>query len=148
MTSLSSGPGWINIGAYPEGPYNPALVYKFWAAAEPTAAASTKRWVLYVHRSKDRGKMFSGYREARTTPPSYQESRAAQPLYVCLGPTARTYTARWIDPANAMAGGSLQVLSSQTISWPGATSCSPGGPGSIQLAPSPAYAYDILLYIS
>jgi hypothetical protein len=36
----------------------------------------------------------------------------------------------------------------QTINWTGMPSCVPGGGGSVPLNTSPAYAYDIALFIS
>jgi hypothetical protein len=40
------------------------------------------------------------------------------------------------------------VPATQTINWTGTTGCVPGGMASVRLNTSPAYAYDIALFIT
>jgi Cellulase (glycosyl hydrolase family 5) len=142
MTSNSTGPSWVNPGPY--AAQEPATgSQKFWAAVEPTPPAATKRWLLYVHHSKSRGRIFDGYQEVSTNN-VYQES-----LSVCLGAASGTYLAQWIDPKNAIVNGVVQPLQTPTtIAWTGNSSCKPGGAGAFTLPSPPHYAYDIALLIS
>jgi len=143
-------PCWINIESYPILPIPPNTVFKFWAAVEPTAAAGTKRWLLYIHHSKDRGLAFDGYRAEIITQPGaqYQEGGPAHPLSVCLGTTPGDYQVRWINPATAWKNGAVNANPVQAIHWAGSASCTPGGQNAVTLAASPKYAYDIALLIS
>ena len=146
-------PDWINMPPYPEPPVQHGVINKFWAAVEPTATAATKRWLLYIHQSRDRNLVQDGYRQPLNQP-RFQESTPASPLGVCLGSTSGTYTAYWINPAFPMQNGAVNpivvngVPATQTINWTGTTGCVPGGMGSVRLNTSPAYAYDIALFIT
>jgi len=140
-------PDWINVLPYPEPP--PTGINKFWAAVEPTATAAARRWLLYIHRSKDRGLVQDGYRQVPNQPPFHETG-----LSVCLGAASGTYTAYWINPAFPVQNGAVNPIvvngapATQTINWTGMTGCVPGGAGSVALNTSPAYAYDIALFIS
>jgi Cellulase (glycosyl hydrolase family 5) len=140
MKTSSSSPSWVNPG--PWRALEPSGSHKFWAAVEPTSTALTKRWLLYIHHSSDRGLVYDGYQEYYTSPPQYQEH-----VGVCLGTTSGNYTAKWIAPTNAVLNGVVQTLQSTPISWTGTSACTPGGGGSAALA-SPLYSYDIALLIS
>jgi len=146
-------PDWINMPPYPEPPVQQGVINKFWAAVEPTATAAAKRWLLYIHQSRDRNLVQDGYRQPLNQP-QFQESTAASPLGVCLGTASGTYTAYWINPAFPMQNGAVKpivvngVPATQTINWTGTTGCVPGGTGSVRLNASPAYAYDIALFIT
>lgn len=114
-----------------------------WAAVEPTASAATKRWLLYVHHSTDRQRVYDGYQEVSTSN-AYQEN-----LSVCLGTASGSYRAQWIDSKNATLDGVVQTLQAPTpIAWTGTTSCTPGGTGAFTLPNPPHYSYDIALLIS
>jgi hypothetical protein len=136
-------PDWINMASYPEPPPLGGVIAKFWAAVEPTAAAATKRWLLYIHQSRDRGFVQDGYRMPLGQPPYHENN-----LAVCLGGTSGTYTAYWVDPAFPMQNGAVKPIATQTINWTGNSACVPGMAGSLPLNSSPAYAYDIALFIS
>ncbi|HEY6321950.1 MAG TPA: hypothetical protein VJA16_10365 [Thermoanaerobaculia bacterium] len=136
-------PDWIDIAPYPEPPVQGGAINKFWAAVEPTATAATKRWLLYIHQSRDRNLVQDGYRM-----PLNQPQHQEKGLSVCLGSTSGRYTAYWIDPAFPMSNGLVNPIATQSITWTGTTSCVPGGAGSMPLNPSPGYAYDIALFIS
>lgn len=150
----SQPPTWVNPGAYPVAASR-FTTYKFWAAVEPTATAATKRWLLYIHHSIDPTMVFDGY---HASPSQYQEGTSQQcpsglsscPFSVCLGTTSGNYTAKWIDPKNAMLGGVVQVIPGSIptpITWIGTSACTPGGAGSIPLT-SPTYSFDVALLIS
>ena len=141
-------PDWINMPPYPEPPAIGAI-NKFWAAVEPTATAATKRWLLYIHQSIDRGLVQDVYRQPLNQPLHHETG-----LSVCLGAASGTYTASWINPAFPIQNGTVNpivvngVPATQTINWTGTTGCVPGGARSLALNASPAYAYDIALFIS
>jgi len=140
-TSNPASPNWINPGTY--GALESAS-QKFWAALEPAGTWATQRWLLYIHHSNDRLITFDGYTAVVTPTPAYQEH-----LSVCLGAGSGTYKVRWFDPKYAVdAAGNLTPLRTDTLSWPGTTTCTPGGAGSIPLQASPLYNYDLAVLIS
>lgn len=142
MTSSSTAPSWVNPGPYAASePITGSK--KYWAAVEPAPSASTKRWLLYVHHSLGRGRIYDGYQEVSVSG-AYQEN-----LSVCLGPTSGSYRAQWIAPSNAVLNGVVQTLQAPTpISWTGNSACKPGGSGAFTLPSPPHYSYDIPLLIS
>lgn len=152
----NGSPDWVSIAAYPTEPLPTNTAAKFWAAVEPIASAATKRWLLYIHQSQDRGLVQDGYRMPVSTPGAPPlPPHPGETLSVCLGSVSGTYTAYWINPADPIttAGLPKPIMVNnqpvqQTINWTGTTSCKPGGSGSKALNPSPPYPYDIALFIS
>jgi hypothetical protein len=144
-TSDTTAPSWVNPGQY--AAFESATSsHKFWAALEPTNNAANKRWLLYVHHSNPRNLVNDGY-SAVITAGAYREN-----LSVCLGAASGNYVVRWVfDPKNAVdSAGNFNSAAVRTDSffWPGATTCTPGGAGSIPLQQSPPYNYDLALSVS
>jgi hypothetical protein len=125
-------PNWINIGSYATA----TASNKYYAALEPSGTATTIKYALYIHRSSTRNLGFRGYQPIAPPPGNYSES-----LKLCLGTTSGTYLAEWISPTSGA------VLSTQTINWPGSSTCANGGPGSVNLN-SQTYTYDIALRVT
>jgi hypothetical protein len=141
-TSNSSAPNWVNPGPY-AAPEPATGSQKYWAAVQPSSSAVPKRWLLYVHHSADRRRIYDGYQEVSVTG-AYQEN-----LSVCLGTTSGSYRVQWIDPKNAILNGVVQTLQTPTpIAWTGTSSCTPGGAGAFPLPNAPHYSYEIALWIS
>ena len=141
QTSNPTSPSWINPGPYAA---QEASSLKFWAALEPFGTFTDPRWLLYIHHSKRRDLTFDGY-QAIVTSGGYRE----QNLRVCLGAAAGTYKVRWLDPKNAVdTAVNYTPLRTDTLNWPGATSCTPGGTGSVALQQSPAYNHDLAVLIT
>jgi hypothetical protein len=114
---------------------------------EPTATATIIQYALYIHHSQPRYKdgdptkgllAFGGYQPIFG---GYHES-----LRVCLGQQPGTFVAQWITPST-----NTPIGASQTIPWPGSTTCGNGGPGSIPInwpAQNYTYPYDIALVVT
>ncbi len=142
QASSQTFPSWVNPGPY--GAQEGTNLFKFWAALEPFGTFTDPRWLLYIHHSGRRNLPFDGY-QAVVTSGGYRE----QGLRVCLGSAAGNYKVRWLDPKNAVdAAGNYTPLRTDTLNWPGATSCTPGGAGSVALQQSPAYNYDLAVLIT
>lgn len=126
-------PNWVNIGSYTtdDVPNN-----KYFAALEPAGTALTIKYALYIHRSTPRLLGFQGYKPLPPPVGNFSEN-----LKLCLGTQSGTYLAEWISPTTGA------VLSSQTINWPGSSTCANGGVGSVPLNPQ-SYTYDIALRVS
>jgi len=145
-TPLATGTPWINVGKY--GTFEPSTsTFKYWAALEPTNNATNKRWLLYVHHSKNSTTVDGGY-IAGTTAGGYRESN----LSVCLfGAPVGDYQVRWYkNPAAAVANAPSHT---DTIHWSAPPTCTAGGPNAVSLPESSPsydyhYDYDVALLIS
>ncbi len=86
--------------------------------------------------------MQDGYNAIVTAGGYKTEASAGVNYSVCLGATAATYKVQYFNPKNAVnASGVPTPIRTDTIVWPGATTCTPGGAGSM-LLPGAAQTYD------
>lgn len=133
-----TGPAWVNIGPSPYA--NPSTnMNKYWAALQPTSAATSLTYLLYIHHSSSRRTVagnaflaFGGYQpiyNASPTSPEYSEN-----LSLCLTPQAEHYSVQWFDPKSGSPLGTAQTI-------PGNSGCG------TTTTSSPKYAYDVLLKI-
>ncbi len=131
--------GWVSIGPSPYA--SVANPNKYWAALQPTSAATSSTYLLYIHRSDRRRTTptsknfltFGGYVPLASASPS--NLQYVENLTVSLKSQLQHYQVQWLDPKNP-----TTVLSSYTI--PG------NSPANTPLRQSPSYAYDILLKIT
>jgi hypothetical protein len=143
-----TAPAWVS--SLPTwGTYNATRAARlFWTAMEPTASATVKQYVLYLHNSLRRCKSgftepncganllgFNGYSPVITSN-GYTET-----LSLTLPPG--TYTAEWVKPVNAAdyAGSPFNLV----INANGSCTGSPNPPCKIT---SPGYSYDIALKLT
>ena len=147
-TSDPINPSWINPQPSKTAQINGAL--RYWAALEPTATAGIKRWLLYTHNSTDRNLVQDGYNAIVTAGGYSATGQGGGELSVCLGTAAATYKVEYFVPKNAVnAAGTPTPFRTDTLVWPGAATCTPGGAGSMLLPGAIAtYDHDLAIFIA